>query len=83
MDTRPKQVVQLQIMPKNTFDTILTIAEKHDAANHVTGVYQHLRNKQAAFNATAQVKPKQKSVPTQTSNFGHAQNSQHQNNQQQ
>jgi hypothetical protein len=69
-------------MPKNTLDTILTIAEKHDTANYATGVYRHHRSKQIASNATAQEKTKQQSALTQTSNFGYVQNPLYQNNQQ-
>jgi hypothetical protein len=70
-------------MPENTLDTILMIAEKYDAANHVTGIYRHLGSKQIATNATAQAKTKQQSGPIQTSNFGHPPNLLCQDNQQQ
>jgi hypothetical protein len=83
MDTQLRRAVQPQIMPENTLDTILIIAEKHNAANHTTGIYRHPGNKQIASNATAQAKTIQQLAPTQTSNFGHIQNPPHQNNQQQ
>jgi hypothetical protein len=70
-------------MLENTLNTILTIAEKYDAANYATGIYRYSGNTQIASNATVQAKTKQQSAPTQTSNFGHAQNPPHQNNQQQ
>jgi hypothetical protein len=70
-------------MPENTLDTILMIAEKHDVANHATSIYRYPGSKQIAFNTTAQAKTKQQSAPTQTSNFRHAKNPPHQNNQQQ
>jgi hypothetical protein len=70
-------------MPKNTLDTILMIAEKHDAANHATGIYRKPGSKQIVFIATVHAKTKQQSALTQTSNFGHAQNPPCQNNQQQ
>jgi hypothetical protein len=38
IDTRLKQALQPQIILKNTLDTILMIAGKHDAANHTTGI---------------------------------------------
>jgi hypothetical protein len=83
MDTWFRRAVQLQIMPENTLDTILIIAEKHDSANHATGIYRHPGSKQIASNATVQVKTKQQSRPIQTNNFGHVQNPTCQNNLQQ
>jgi hypothetical protein len=44
-------------MPENTRDTILTITEKHNAANHVTAVYGNLSSKQITSNAIAQAMP--------------------------
>jgi hypothetical protein len=79
MDTRLRRAVQLQIMHENTLDTILTIAEKHDATNYVTGIYWHPGSKQIAFTTIVQAKPKQQSAPTQTSSFRHLQNPQYQN----
>jgi hypothetical protein len=74
MHTRLKRAVQLQIMPEDTLDTILTIAEMYDIANHATGIYRHPRSIQRASKATVQAKTKQQLAPTQTSNFGHPQN---------
>jgi hypothetical protein len=68
-------------MPENTFDTILTIAEKDDIANHATGIFSNLASKQIVSNATAQAKTKQQSALIQTSNFRHTQNPPRQNNQ--
>jgi hypothetical protein len=45
-------------MPENTLNTILMIAEKHDAVNYATGIYRYLGSKQIASNATAQAKTK-------------------------
>jgi hypothetical protein len=80
MDTGLRRAVLSQIISENTLDIILTIAEKNDAVNHTIGIYRHPGSKQIASNTIAQAKPKQESVPTQTSNFGHAQNAQHHNN---
>jgi hypothetical protein len=81
MNTCLRRAVQSQIMLKNTLDTILTIVEKHNRANYTPGIYRYPGSKQIASNAIAQAKPKQLSAPTQTSNFRHVQNPQHQNNQ--
>jgi hypothetical protein len=51
-------------MPENTLNTIHTIAEKYDVANHTTGIYRYPRSKQIVFNTTVQAKAKQQSVPT-------------------
>jgi hypothetical protein len=67
-------------MPENMLDTILMIADKHNVANHATGIYWYPQSKQIASNTTAQAKTKQQSVPTQTSNFAHAKNPSCQNN---
>jgi hypothetical protein len=53
MDTHLRRVVQQQIMPENTLNTILTIAKKHDAAKYATGISRHSGNKQIASNAIA------------------------------
>jgi hypothetical protein len=74
MDTCLRRAVQPQFMLENTLDTILTIAKKHNTANHAIGIYRHPGSKQIASSAIAQAKPKQQSAPTETSNFGHAQN---------
>jgi hypothetical protein len=39
MDTWLGQAVQQRIMPENMLDTILMIADKHNVANHATGIY--------------------------------------------
>jgi uncharacterized membrane protein len=41
MDTQLRRAVQPQIMSENTLDTILMIAEKHDAVNHAIGIYRY------------------------------------------
>jgi hypothetical protein len=80
MNTGLRWAVQLQIMPEDTLNTILMIAGKHNTANDATGIYRHPRSKQIVSNTTAQANTKQQSVPTQTNNFGHAQNPPHQDN---
>jgi hypothetical protein len=41
MDTCLRRAVQPQVLPKNTLNTILTIAEKRDVANDATGIYRY------------------------------------------
>src|SRR3979409_1012840 len=41
MDIRPRRAVQPLILTLHKLDEILTLAEKHDANNHSTGVYKH------------------------------------------
>jgi hypothetical protein len=51
MDTCLRRAVQSQIMPENTFESILTIAEKYDATHHAIDIYRYPGNKQIASNA--------------------------------
>jgi hypothetical protein len=80
----PTKVKSLtQIMPENTLDKILTIAGKHNTANHATDICRHRGSKLIVSNTTVQEKTKQQSAPTKTSNFGHVRNPPHQDNLQQ
>jgi hypothetical protein len=45
MDSCLKRAVQAQIILENTSNTILTIAEKYNVVNYVTGVYRHPESK--------------------------------------
>jgi hypothetical protein len=61
MDIHLRTTIKLQIMPENTVDTILTIAENYNTANHATGIYGHPGSKRIASNAIVQVKSRQQS----------------------
>jgi hypothetical protein len=57
-------------------DEILTLAEKHNASNHATGVYKHNQGKQSSSNATSVPAPKKKQQQqqqAQSSRFGQPQ----------
>jgi hypothetical protein len=74
MDIRLRRVVQPHILPAQKLDEILTLAEKHDASNHATGVYKHNQGKQPSSNATSVPAPKKKQQPqAQSSRFGQPQ----------
>src|SRR3978361_1223819 len=75
MDIRLRRAVQPHILPAHKLDEILTLAEKHDASHHPTGVYRHSNGKQPSSNATSAPAPKKKQQQqqTQSSRFGQPQ----------